>query len=169
MRVMMNSEDEEKKQISRLLTFRTLQTDFFFFFFNLVTGPRRSLSRKLSDTRVYEPQIRARLGTADGLAGHSARKTFDDPLFCSYIPRAWSSVWVRRGRRARNLTLHVPHTADGLAGHSARAPARARPPLPRPRWRSGTPLRQIGRGRARERGTGRESQRSAAATSSAPA
>ena len=36
---------------------------FFFFFFTLVTGPRRSLSLKLSDTRVYEPQIRARLGT----------------------------------------------------------------------------------------------------------
>ena len=33
------------------------------FFFILVTGPRRSLSLKLSDTRVYEPQIRARLGT----------------------------------------------------------------------------------------------------------
>jgi len=33
------------------------------FFFTLVTGPRRSLSPKLSDTRVYEPQIRARLGT----------------------------------------------------------------------------------------------------------
>ena len=32
-------------------------------FFTLVTGPRRSLSLKLSDTRVYEPQIRARLGT----------------------------------------------------------------------------------------------------------
>jgi len=32
-----------------------------FFFFTLVTGPRRSLSMKLSDTRVYEPQIRARL------------------------------------------------------------------------------------------------------------
>jgi len=29
------------------------------FFFTLVTGPRRSLSLKLSDTRVYEPQIRA--------------------------------------------------------------------------------------------------------------
>ena len=28
----------------------------------LVTGPRRSLSLKLSDTRVYEPLIRARLG-----------------------------------------------------------------------------------------------------------
>ena len=34
-----------------------------FFFFTLVTGPRRSLRLKLSDTRVYEPQIRARLGT----------------------------------------------------------------------------------------------------------
>ena len=28
---------------------------FFFFFVTLVTGPRRSLSLKLSDTRVYEP------------------------------------------------------------------------------------------------------------------
>ena len=27
----------------------------FFFFFTLVTGPRRSLSLKLSDTQVYEP------------------------------------------------------------------------------------------------------------------
>ena len=35
----------------------------FFFFFTLVTGPRRSLSLRLSDTRVYEPQIRAGLGT----------------------------------------------------------------------------------------------------------
>jgi len=41
----------------------------FFFFFTLVTGPRRSLSLKLSDTRVYEPQTRARLRTtAEGLA-----------------------------------------------------------------------------------------------------
>jgi len=47
------------------------------FFFTLVTGPRRSLRLKLSDTRVYEPQIRARLGTTayfctgldDGLFG----------------------------------------------------------------------------------------------------
>jgi len=35
----------------------------FFFLFTGVTVPRRSLSLKLSDTRVYEPQIRARLGT----------------------------------------------------------------------------------------------------------
>jgi len=37
------------------------------FFFTLVTGPRRSLSLKLSDTRVYEPHIRARLGTIQGV------------------------------------------------------------------------------------------------------
>ena len=36
---------------------------FFFFFFTLVTGPRRALSLMLSDTRVYEPEIRTRLGT----------------------------------------------------------------------------------------------------------
>ena len=30
---------------------------FFFFFFTLVTGPSRSLSLKLSETKVYEPQI----------------------------------------------------------------------------------------------------------------
>ena len=34
-----------------------------FLFFTLVTGPSRSLSLKLSDATVYEPQIRARLGT----------------------------------------------------------------------------------------------------------
>jgi len=34
-----------------------------FFLITLIAGPRRSLSLKLSDTRVYEPQIRARLGT----------------------------------------------------------------------------------------------------------
>ena len=28
---------------------------FFFFFFTLVTGPKRSLSLKSGDTKVYEP------------------------------------------------------------------------------------------------------------------
>jgi len=32
-----------------------------YFFFTLVTGPSRSLSLKLRDTRVYEPSIRALL------------------------------------------------------------------------------------------------------------
>ena len=36
---------------------------YFFFFVTLVTGPRRSLNLKLSDTGVYEPHIRARLVT----------------------------------------------------------------------------------------------------------
>ena len=35
-----------------------------FFFFTLFTGRRRSLGLKLSDTRVYEPQIRARILTS---------------------------------------------------------------------------------------------------------
>ena len=35
----------------------------FFFSFTFVTRPRRSVSLKLNGTRVYEPQIRARLGT----------------------------------------------------------------------------------------------------------
>jgi len=37
-----------------------------YFFFTLVTGPRRSLRLMLSDTKVYEPKIRARLGTRFG-------------------------------------------------------------------------------------------------------
>ena len=42
---------------------RHLDLVLFFFFFTLVTGPRRSLSLNLSDAPVYEPQIRARFGT----------------------------------------------------------------------------------------------------------
>ena len=34
----------------------------------LLTGPRRSLRLKLSDTRVYVPQMRARLGTTGGIS-----------------------------------------------------------------------------------------------------
>ena len=44
-----------------------------FFFFTLITGPRRSLSFKLSDARVYEPCIRARLGNKVLLATCPAR------------------------------------------------------------------------------------------------
>jgi len=42
---------------------------FFLLLFTLVTGPGRSLSLKLSDTRVYEPHIRARLGTTSHFCG----------------------------------------------------------------------------------------------------
>ena len=37
------------------------------FFFTLGTGPTRSLRLKLIETRVYEPEIRARLGTTANL------------------------------------------------------------------------------------------------------
>ena len=40
----------------------TLQAPPFFFFFTFVTGLKRSLSHNWSGTRVYEPEIRARLG-----------------------------------------------------------------------------------------------------------
>jgi len=45
------------------LRFCTLTLSQIFFVLTLVTGPRRSLSLKLRDTRVHEPQIRDRLGT----------------------------------------------------------------------------------------------------------
>jgi hypothetical protein len=48
---------------------------FLFFFFTLVTAPRRSLSLKLSDTRVYEPQIKACLGTTAHPRKNSPKKT----------------------------------------------------------------------------------------------
>jgi len=52
------------------------RSQVFFFFLTLVAGRRRSLSLKLSDTRVYEPQIRARLagaGTRRGAVAHDLR------------------------------------------------------------------------------------------------
>jgi len=42
------------------------QVPFVFFFFTLDTGPRRSLSLDLSDTRVCEPQTRARVPPSSG-------------------------------------------------------------------------------------------------------
>jgi len=62
---------------------------FFFFFFTLVTGPRRSLRLKLSDTRVYEPQTRARLGTT----AHFCEVVV---LKLSAVPARRRRVWWRR-------------------------------------------------------------------------
>ena len=42
---------------------RRMAPRLLFFFFTLVTGPKRSFILKLSDARGFEPQIRARLGT----------------------------------------------------------------------------------------------------------
>ena len=55
----------------------------FFFFFTRVTGPRRSLSLKLSDTKVYEPQIRALLEQVENqFAPHTDKNlVFGDKSF----------------------------------------------------------------------------------------
>jgi len=45
----------ECRGLSHGRNLRTAALKGFFFFFILVTGPRRSLSLELSDTRVYEP------------------------------------------------------------------------------------------------------------------
>ena len=47
----------------RRLLATSVESEFAVLVFTLVTGPRRSLSLKLSGRRVYEPPIRARLGT----------------------------------------------------------------------------------------------------------
>ena len=47
----------------KIATYAVIPRPIFFFFFTVDTGSRRSLSLQLSDRRVYEPQIRARLGT----------------------------------------------------------------------------------------------------------
>ena len=51
-----------------------------FFFFTLVTGPGRSLRLKLSDTRVYEPQIRARNQVEEARAVRALRARGRKPL-----------------------------------------------------------------------------------------
>ena len=50
----------------------TLATLTFLFFLTLVTGPRRSFSLMLSDTSVYEPEIRALLVPGVGGQGLAA-------------------------------------------------------------------------------------------------
>ena len=63
----------------------------FFFFFTRVTGPRRSLSLKLSDTRVYAPQILARLGTTT----HFCEVVFLESMSLKYAHGR--QFWWRRG------------------------------------------------------------------------
>jgi len=89
---------------------------FFFVFFTLVSGPRHSLRLKPSDTGVYEPRIRARLGTTEGeAAGQGAElATFLDRIMTLAGRERIADVCVRPlppppalassgGRRARNL------------------------------------------------------------------
>ena len=75
----------EAGEVARATAARdTLTKVAFFFFFTLVTGPRRSLSLKLSDTEVCEPQIRARLGNHNTTRAAAARDTLTKVLLLYY-------------------------------------------------------------------------------------
>jgi len=93
---------------------------FFFFFFTLVTGPRRSLSLKLSDTKVYEPQIRARLGnhnlTILGLQGRRRG------IWRSRCRRRASRGPTPATSRSRNYPKIYPKPAIGDPRHETRDP-----------------------------------------------
>ena len=77
---------------------RTAGGDFFFF--TLGTGPRRPLRLKRSDTRVYEPRIRARLETT----AH----------FCKVVVLKLRAVPLQNARMAK-LEAWVGHP-DGSPG-----------------------------------------------------
>jgi len=78
-------------------------TSICFFFFTLIVGARRSLSLKLSDTRVYAPKIRARLRTTahfckvvahilgwmDGLQSDSSNNSFRYESLMDW----WGPTW----------------------------------------------------------------------------
>ena len=75
------------------------------FFVTLVTGPRRSLILKLSDTRVYEPHIRARPGTT----AH----------FCK-VPPEIDAVWGAQERLGRDISvLRLDSLAQTAGGGGA--------------------------------------------------
>ena len=103
---------------------------FLSLFFTLVTGHRRSLSLKLSDARVNEPQIRARLGNHNTpILGfcrssthgdtHTCKPQFDDTGTEDALPP--SSVWRAGGLggssgpriRVKDLAVRV----EGLLLH----------------------------------------------------
>ena len=84
----------KEKKVTRGGAIREEEASFFFF--TLVTGPRRSLSLKLSDARVYEPHIRALLVTmphfcevVNGNVDHYGLGSFlsQVPPPCEAVPR----------------------------------------------------------------------------------
>jgi len=91
----------------------------FFFFFTLVTGPRRSFTLKLCDTRVYAPQIRARLGTTS----HFCKVVVAQPLYRTlqkrkalpFSPHGWRADAVRRACRRTHPLSHCLSPRPGLS------------------------------------------------------
>jgi len=79
-----------------------------FVFFTLVTSPRRSLSLGLIVTRVYEPQIRARLGTTAHFWWASA---WGSARFCRQTCTAGRIGAVGSTRRSTNTLDHQQNEA----------------------------------------------------------
>jgi len=84
-----------------------------FFFFTLVTGPRRSLGLQLSDTRVYEPQIRDAPWGA-GLISKQKRVMIIHPLCASYSTSEKHGV-RNTDEGQQNLLLGI--TVQGFLAH----------------------------------------------------
>jgi len=78
------------------------------FFFTLVTGPRRSLIYKLSDTRVYEHQVRARLGTTEHLC--------EVVVLVDGVHMAARATSLPRPAFQAMLLGFIGHRRDGCAG-----------------------------------------------------
>jgi len=92
--------------------------------FTLVTGPRRSLSLTLSDTRVYEPQIRALLGVQGATQRHSVEKVLSLLLGrCTEIVSSRVTHVVRTG----SLRPYPEYSRANSYPWSPFPPRRARP------------------------------------------
>jgi len=92
----------------------------FFFFITLVTGPRRSLSLKLSDTSVYEPQIRARLRTTPSYSRQARPITYSKfASEVSFVLQSYSyqclkaSMLLHQNASSLKRTLNMQPTRVG--------------------------------------------------------
>ena len=98
-----------------------------FFVFTLVTGPRRSFSLKLSDKRVYAPQIRARDGCRMAWLGALVARELDASSDKRSLPKNTSPAL--QGARSRggstsagvqdhelSLSRSAPQPSDGARG-----------------------------------------------------
>ena len=91
-------------------------------FFPLIKGRRRSLSLKLSDIRVYAPQIRARLGTTAHFCRILDNQESASGTHVYTLLTALDSRWrrVARPRKsivlgvARSIVLGVCHLGEGV-------------------------------------------------------
>ena len=79
------------------------------FFFTLVIGPRRALGLKLSDTRVYEPEIRTAIASHQVERISSIEGSLGAFTFCMF------DVKMDRNKPSRRqaTVLYVPHSLDG--------------------------------------------------------